>query len=687
MPGRIESFALLGDTQTAALVGSDGTVEWLCLPRFDSPAAFAALLGTDDHGIWRLGPAGSEDRPPAVATRRYYEDDSLILVSEWNTDQGAIRVVDFMPPREGAPQLIRVVEGVTGSVPMRSSLRMRFSYGQVVPWVRTVGGRTVATAGPDSVWLDTAARTRATNSGIDSDFTVRPGERVAFTISWAPSHMPQPPLPDPEGSLAATELFWRQWVGQCTYTGPYREAVVRSLITLKALTYAPTGGIVAAPTTSLPEDIGGVRNWDYRFTWLRDAAITLSSLLRSGYRDEARAWREWLLRAVAGDPENLQIMYGIAGERELGESEVAGLPGYEGSAPVRIGNGAARQLQLDVYGEVIEALYLGHENGLDHNEGASLLQLQLVGYLAKHWIEPDEGIWEVRGPRRHFVHSKVMAWVAVDRTVRLIESAQVDGPLEQLRELRSEIHHDVCSKGYDAARNTFTQSYGSSELDASLLLIPQTGFLPPHDKRVIGTIEAIQRELSTEDGFILRYPVTSGADQENLDGLPGAEGAFLACSFWMVDALALIGQVEEARRLFEKLLDLRNDLGLLAEEWDPRRQRQVGNFPQAFSHIGMTDAAMTLRQLGACQRQLVVESHSPYRNPVSDVGAVSDPTRLSEIAGETPAPAPLRDPALRETTREQDKNPTTQDEASRKRADQTAGPRHPSGEPTLVSAS
>ncbi|WP_443070881.1 glycoside hydrolase family 15 protein [Streptomyces sp. NBC_01476] len=601
MAGRIEDYALIGDMQTAALVCRDGTVDWLCLPRFDSPAVFAGLLGTDEHGFWRLGPAHPEGSGTPDATRRRYRGDSLVLESEWDTDRGTVRVIDFMPPRDGAPQLIRIVEGVSGRVPMVSTLRMRFSYGQVTPWVHKVGDRTVAVAGPDSVWLDTEVDTFGENLTTYSEFTVAPGDRVAFTISWEPSHKPQPSLPEPEVALSNTEDFWREWVEQCTYSGPYREAVVRSLITLKALTYAPTGGIVAAPTTSLPEDIGGVRNWDYRFTWLRDAAITLSSLLRTGYRDEARAWREWLLRAVAGDPENLQIMYGIAGERELGENELHWLPGYEGSAPVRIGNGAAHQLQLDVYGEVTEALHLAHMTGLARNDYASILQLKLIRYLEKHWNEPDEGIWEVRGPRRHFVHSKVMAWVAVDRTVKLIESGEVDGPLERFKELREDIHYDVCEKGYDRERNTFTQSYGSRELDASLLLIPQMGFLPPDDKRVIGTIEAIQRELSTSDGFVLRYPTSSGADsgEENLDGLPGDEGAFLACSFWLADDLAMIGRVDEARRLFEKLLALRNDLGLLAEEWDPRRKRQVGNFPQAFSHVPLIDTALRLTAAGA----------------------------------------------------------------------------------------
>ncbi|MCH0567169.1 MULTISPECIES: glycoside hydrolase family 15 protein [unclassified Streptomyces] len=597
MAGRIEDYALIGDMQTAALVCRDGTVDWLCLPRFDSHAIFAGLLGTEEHGFWRLGPAHASDVEPPTAARRGYRGDSLVLESEWDTPRGTVRVTDFMPPRDGAPQLIRIVEGVSGRVPMRSTLRMRFSYGRVVPWVHKHDGRTVAVAGPDSVWFDTDGETYGKSLTTYSDFTVAPGDRVAFTISWRPSHKEPPPLPEPEQSLEATEEFWRDWVEQCTYHGPYREAVIRSLITLKALTYAPTGGIVAAPTTSLPEDIGGVRNWDYRYTWLRDAAITLSSLLRTGYREEARAWREWLLRAVAGDPENLQIMYGIAGERELGEAELDWLPGYEKSAPVRVGNGAAHQLQLDVYGEVTEALHLAHMTGLARNDYASLLQLKLIRYLEDHWQEPDEGIWEVRGPRRHFVHSKVMAWVAVDRTIKLIESGDADGPLERWRELRDDIHRDVCEKGYDKERNTFTQSYGSKELDASLLLIPQMGFLPPDDKRVIGTIEAIQRELSTPDGFILRYP-TEG-ESAGVDGLPGDEGAFLACSFWMADDLAMIGRVDEARKLFEKLLSLRNDLGLLAEEWDPRLQRQVGNFPQAFSHVPLIDTALRLTASGA----------------------------------------------------------------------------------------
>ncbi|GGV37350.1 glucoamylase [Kitasatospora herbaricolor] len=639
MAGRIEDYALIGDMQTAALVSRDGAVDWLCLPRFDSPAVFAGLLGTDEHGFWRIGPAEAVAAPAAPSTpaprnpftetgelrippptaaapalpadRRRYRGDSLILEQEWDSQGGKVRVIDFMPPRplagrDSVPQMIRIVEGLEGKVRMRSALRMRFSYGRVVPWVHRVeqadgGHRTVAVAGPDSVWLDGEAETYGRDLTTYADFTVRAGERIAFALTWQASHLDAPSPPDAEEMLAATEDFWRDWAGQCTYQGPYREAVVRSLITLKGLTYAPTGGIVAAPTTSLPEDIGGERNWDYRYTWLRDAAITLSSLLRTGYRDEARAWREWLLRAVAGDPENLQIMYGIAGERELTESSLDWLPGYEGSLPVRVGNGAAGQLQLDVYGEVVEALHLAHMTGLTRNDHAHHLQLKLISYLEEHWTEPDEGIWEVRGPRRHFVHSKVMAWVAVDRTIKLLEQAPADAPddgsLERWRELRETIHRDVCEKGYDPERNTFTQYYGGRELDASLLLIPQVGFLPADDKRVIGTIEAIQRELSTEDGFVLRYPTHDG-EGNNVDGLSGHEGAFLACSFWLADDLAMIGRVTEARELFDKLLSLRNDIGLLAEEWDPRLKRQVGNFPQAFSHVPLIDTALRLTACG-----------------------------------------------------------------------------------------
>ena len=591
---RIEDFALIGDMRTAALVCRDGTIDWLCLPRFDSPAVFAGLIGTEEHGGWQLGPASTAGLQPADASRRRYCGDSLILESEWDTIHGTVRITDFMPPQNGTPQLIRIVEGISGVVPMRSDLRMRFGYGQIEPWVQTVGGRTVAAAGPDSMWLDSTLAPQAT-ARTSADFTIEAGERVAFSLTWHPSYQGPPEVSAPEEALRATEAFWRGWVSRCTYHGPYRAAVVRSLITLKALTYAPTGGIVAAPTTSLPEDIGGVRNWDYRFTWLRDAAITLSSLLRTGYRDEAQAWREWLLRAVAGDPDNLQIMYGIAGERTLPETLLPWLPGYEGSVPVRVGNAAAGQLQLDVYGEVVEALHLARQSGLDRHDSAHRLQLRLIETLERRWREPDEGIWEVRGPRRHFVHSKVMAWAAVDRTIQLLETGEIDGPMKRWRQLRTAIHREVCEQGFDPGRNTFTQSYGSRELDASVLLIPQVGFLPPDDKRVIGTVEAVQRELSTPDGFLRRYP-TAGLGK-GVDGLPGDEGVFLACSFWLADALAMIGRVDEARRLFDSLLALRNDIGLLAEEWDPRLKRQVGNYPQAFSHLSLVETALRLGDL------------------------------------------------------------------------------------------
>ncbi|MFF4448200.1 glycoside hydrolase family 15 protein [Streptomyces sp. NPDC001502] len=597
MPARIEDYALIGDLQTAALVSRDGSIDSMCLPRFDSDAVFAHLLGTEEHGFWRIGPSHPSHRPPPSAARRHYLPGTLILVSEWDTPTGSARVIDFMPPRESAaPQAIRIVEGTAGTVAMRSVLRMRFGYGRVVPWVKTTAdGRLHAIAGPDSLWLDTTAGTYGRDRTTYAEFTVRAGERVEFALSWQPSHQPPPPVPDATEAVEAAEKYWSQWSSHCTYDGPYREALLRSLITLKALTYAPTGAIVAAPTTSLPEQIGGSRNWDYRYTWLRDAAITLSSLLRTGYRDEARAWCAWLLRAVAGDPENLQIMYGIAGERSLGEVELDWLPGYENSSPVRVGNGAAHQLQLDVYGEVAIALHAARQAGHGPGETAARLQVKLVEYLESVWDKPDEGIWEIRGPRRHFVHSKVMAWAAVDRTVTLVESggATVDaGVLERWRRLRTTIHAEVCDRGYDPVRGTFTQSYGSRELDAALLLIPQVGFLPVTDPRVIGTIDAVRRELSTADGFLRRYP-TAGTEP-GLDGLEGDEGAFLACSFWLVDALAMSGRVDEARMLLERLLDLRSDLGLLAEEWDPARQRQVGNFPQAFSHVAMCDSILRL---------------------------------------------------------------------------------------------
>ncbi|MFF5273708.1 glycoside hydrolase family 15 protein [Streptomyces sp. NPDC000133] len=593
---RIEQYGLIGDMQTSAHVCDDGTIDWLCLPRFDSPAVFAGLLGTQKHGTWQIAPASPAARfgSGAVAERRYC-GDSLVLESVWRTPTGSARVLDFMPPRDGAPQVIRIVEGVTGEVQMVSAMRPRPGYGSVSPWIHEVGGRMVAEAGADALWLDTCVQQVEKDGVIVSAFAVTAGQSLAFVLSWYPSHAAAPQIPDPEAALTETLTFWQDWTQECTYDGPYREPVVRSSVALKAMTYGPSGGIVAAPTTSLPEEIGGGRNWDYRFTWLRDASTTLAALLGTGYRQEAQAWRRWLLRAVAGDPENLQIMYGITGERDLRERELTWLPGYEESTPVRVGNGAADQLQLDVYGEVIETLYVAHQSGVAHCADTAALHQRLIEHLAQRWQEPDEGIWEIRGARRHFVHSKVMAWVAVDRTIRLAEAGALDMDLGPLVELRATIHHEVCTKGFDPVRNTFTQSYGSKELDAAALLIPRVGFLPSDDPRVIGTVDAVRRELSTPDGLVRRYPTIG--NHAGMDGLKGDEGTFILCSFWLVDALALTGRLDEAHALFERLLALRNDLGLLAEEYDPVQQRQLGNFPQAFSHMGLIQSALLLHQL------------------------------------------------------------------------------------------
>ncbi|MET9800068.1 glycoside hydrolase family 15 protein [Streptomyces sp. NPDC006368] len=585
MTQRIEDYALIGDLQTAALVGKDGSIDWLCLPRFDSPACFAALLGDEDNGHWRIAPAGAK-----TCTRRRYVGDSLVLESLWETRSGTVKVLDFMPQRDQAPDVVRIVEGVSGRVEMEAVLRLRFDFGSVVPWMRRTDGHRVAIAGPDSIWLrsEPEVKTWGQQYSTRSSFTVGAGETVAFVLTWHPSHQPRPGLIDPHESLEHTLEDWQAWAGQCTYEGPYREAVLRSLITLKALTYAPTGGIVAAPTTSLPEEIGGVRNWDYRYCWLRDSTLTLGALLSAGFLEEAAAWRNWLLRAVAGDPKDLQIMYGLAGERRLPETELPWLRGYAGSRPVRTGNAAVRQLQLDVYGEVIDSLYLAREAGLPSQAHAWNLQLSLLGFLESTWRQPDEGLWEVRGPRRHFVHSKVMAWVAADRAVRTLEeNPSLPGDPDRWRAMRDEVHRDVCEKGYDPERNTFTQSYGSRDLDAATLLIPRVGFLPPDDPRVVGTVDAVRRELS-HDGFIRRY----STDGPAVDGLPGGEGTFLVCSFWLADALRMTGRGKEARELFERLLTLRSDVGLLAEEYDPVSRRQLGNFPQAFSHIGLVGSAL-----------------------------------------------------------------------------------------------
>ena len=588
MHPRIEDYALIGDEQTAALVGMDGSVDWLCLPRFDSAACFARMLGDQDNGHWRIAPKGA-DR----CTRRGYRPDTLVLDTEWETDEGTIRVTDLMPQRHRAPDVVRIVEGISGKVTVHSRIRLRFDYGAVVPWMRRSDGHHVAVAGPDSVWLrsEPEVRTWGEDFSTLSEFTVEAGQKVAFVLTWHPSHEPRPPLVDPYKSLRTSVADWKRWAARCRYDGPYRDAVVRSLITLKALTYRPTGGIVAAATTSLPEEMGGVRNWDYRYCWLRDSSLTLGALVSAGYHKEAEAWRDWLLRAVAGDPADLQIMYGVAGERRLPEFELPHLSGFAGSAPVRIGNGAVNQLQLDVYGEVMDSLWLARRAGLSPKPHMWSLQAVLLEWLRSQWQQPDEGLWEVRGGRRHFVHSKVMVWVAADRAVRTLEEyAELPGDLEGWRELRDAVHRDVCEKGYDPERNTFTQYYGSQELDAALLLIPRFGFLPPDDPRVVGTVDAV-REALGHDGFVRRYDTAADTP---VDGLPGDEGAFLACSFWLVDALHLTGRTKEAKVLFERLVGLANDVGLLAEEYDPVAGRQLGNFPQAFSHIGLVGSALAL---------------------------------------------------------------------------------------------
>jgi GH15 family glucan-1,4-alpha-glucosidase len=586
----IEDYALLSDLQTAALVHREGSIDWCCLPRYDSDACFAALLGHRAHGCWLVSP--SEEGEP----RRRYREESLVLETEWETREGKIRVIDFMPPRGEAPEIVRIVEGVSGRVTVRSELVIRFGYGRTVPSLRPLDDAHVATAGPDALVLRTPAPTVTENTAIVATFDVGAGEQVPFTLTWFPSHAVQPPAIDPGVALRETETFWRGWSSRCSYDGPYREQVLRSLVVLKGLTYRPTGGIVAAPTTSLPESPGGERNWDYRYCWLRDAALTLLALVHAGYRNEASAWRAWLVRAAAGDPDEIQIVYGVAGERRLPEWVVEWLPGFEDSRPVRVGNAAAEQEQLDVYGEVMDAMYQARRQ----NVGASLpaweLGRHVLGLLEQRWREPDEGIWEVRGGRRHFTHSKVMAWVAFDRGIKLCEEYGREGPLERWRAIRDEIHAQVCREAWNGELCSFTQSYGSSRVDASLLLLPQVGFLPPEDPRIRGTLAAVQRQLSV-DGFLLRYQ-----SEEGIDGLPAGEGTFLPCSFWLVDALALDGRRDEAAALFERLLSVCNDVGLLAEEYDPRTGRLLGNFPQAFSHIALVNSAIHLARTETAER-------------------------------------------------------------------------------------
>jgi GH15 family glucan-1,4-alpha-glucosidase len=583
---RIEDYALIGDLQTAALVGRDGSIDWACFPRFDSGACFAALLGTAEHGRWVIAP-----RTESWETGRRYRAQTLVLETEWETDGGAVRLIDFMPPRGTAPDIVRIVEGLRGEVEMSSELVIRYDYGSTIPWVRRIDDARIAVAGPDALCFRTPVENRGENMRTIGEFTVREGDRVPFVLTWYPSNERPPRAIDPEQALKETVDYWDDWADRSAYDGKWQKEVHESLVVLKALTYAPTGGIVAAPTTSLPEKIGGERNWDYRHCWLRDATLTLLAFLNAGYLEEARAWRVWLLRAAAGDPAALQIMYGVAGERRLSEYIVEWLPGYEGSRPVRIGNAASEQFQLDVYGEVLDALHQGRCHELEVSKEAWALQRRLLGFLEHAWKEPDEGIWEVRGPRRHFTHSKVMAWVAFDRGVQAVERFDRPGPVERWRKVRAEIHREVCERGFDVEVNSFTQSYGSKRLDASLLIIPLVGFLPADDPRMIGTVAAIEREL-VRDGFVYRY--SHDEETRDVDGLPPGEGAFLPCTFWFADNLALQGRLDEADEIFQRLLDLRSEVGLLAEEWDPDARRQLGNFPQAFTHVALVNTAFNL---------------------------------------------------------------------------------------------
>lgn len=585
MAQRIEDYALIGNTHTACLVGRNGSIDWMCVPRFDSAACLAALLGSRDNGCWQMAPATR-----VRSVRRAYRDHSLVLETEFETDEGRIALIDFMSAHEGGSctDLVRIVEGRAGTSTVRMDAVFRFDYGRIVPWVSRHAGGLHAIAGPDALLLHTPVETQDHDDGITAEFRVRAGERVPFVLTHYPSHEAPPRCGDPHEMLERTHAWWRDWASRCTYRGPWANAVVRSAITLKALTYRPTGGIVAAPTTSLPERPGGVRNWDYRYCWVRDSTFTLLALLSAGYDREARDWREWLLRAVAGRPEQLQIMYGIAGERRLDERELPWLEGYERSRPVRIGNGAHLQLQLDVLGEVMDTFQMARRSALKPHDDAWRLQCWLLDFVEANWQLPDRGIWEVRGDPRHFVHSKVMAWVAVDRALKAHEMFGLDGPVARWRDLRDRIHAEVCERGFDRRHNSFVQFYGADRLDAALLLIPQVGFLPFDDPRVVGTIEAVERDL-VEDGLVHRYRPSG-----NVEGIPGDEGAFLACSFWLCDALAGIGRVEDARRLFDRLLALRNDVGLLSEEYGTGTRRQLGNFPQAFTHVALINTAMNL---------------------------------------------------------------------------------------------
>jgi GH15 family glucan-1,4-alpha-glucosidase len=582
---RLEDYALIGNCRTAALVCKDGSIDWLCLPRFDSGACFARLLGTDENGFWQIAPS-----VPAETTRRRYLDGTMVLETEFAANGAAVRVRDCVPfpSADGEIDVVRIVEGVRGRTPMKSRLALRFDYGHIVPWVRHRDYGIHAIAGPDAVQVATPVALRGENLTTVGEFTVAAGETVPFLLTWRESHRRENPPKDPMRICAESVEAWRTWSARCRYKGPWAEAVHRSLTTLKALTYGPTGGIAAAATTSLPERLGGVRNWDYRFCWIRDATFALYALLTAGYTEEAVAWREWLLRAAAGDPASLQIMFGLNGERRLLEHKLPWLAGFAGSRPVRIGNAAASQHQLDVYGELMDSFHTARKYGIEPDEDTWRVQKLILDYLEGVWDEPDEGIWEIRGPRRHFTHSKVMAWVALDRAVRDAERYGLDGPLERWRALRDGIHADACRRGFDAERNTFVQFYGSKEPDAALLMLPLVGFLRCDDPRMVGTIAAIRRDLM-HDGLVCRYLTRPG-----VDGLPPGEGAFIACTFWLADCLTMLGKLDEARAIFERLLDLRNDVGLLAEQYDPAAGRMLGNFPQAFSHVGLVNTAHNL---------------------------------------------------------------------------------------------
>jgi GH15 family glucan-1,4-alpha-glucosidase len=586
MPSRIEDYGLIGDCETAALVGKDGSLDWLCLPRFDSGACFAALLGTPEHGRWQIVPAGEIRK-----VSRRYREGTIILETTFETDAGIVTLIDGMAIRDQHPVLIRCVRGERGQVPMKLHLVIRFDYGSIIPWVtRLEEGGIKAVAGPDTLRLRTKVPLQGQNHSTVAEFTVSEGQEVPFMLSWRASEEQGKTAGDPMRLLRKTESSWRKWSRGCECAGPWCKPMLRSLLTLKALTYAPTGGVVAAPTTSLPEQLGGVRNWDYRLCWIRDATFTLYALMAAGYKEEARAWREWLLRAAAGNPDKLQIMYGLAGERRLMEWEVDWLPGYEESRPVRIGNGAYKQFQLDVYGELLDAMYQSRRVGLEPEEAAWDLEKAIIGFLESAWKMPDEGIWEVRGPRRHFTHSKIMAWVAFDRAVKMVEKFDVEGPVDPWRSIRDAIHKEVCEQGFNRDKNSFVQYYGSTEPDASLLMAPLVGFLPPEDPRVAGTVACIEREL-LDDGFVQRYRTHA-----DIDGLPPGEGVFLPCTFWLADNYVMLGRLEEAKQVFERLLSLCNDLGLISEEYDPQKKRLVGNFPQAFTHVGLINTALNLRQ-------------------------------------------------------------------------------------------